>query len=121
MFDIRFLLFWEFSSVCQYEAVTPVDPVVFLVGTDRPISQDHSTFNSIVDLISLKIWMLPSWFKSSFWLGELVPSQTLVNQKRALEYRPNSKWSEFISAKKHLFRVGFHKVLILVYKNLDHR
>ena len=29
------------------------------------------------------------------------------------------KWSEFISIKKLLIRVGFHEVIILVYKNLD--
>ena len=29
------------------------------------------------------------------------------------------KWFEFISTKRHLFRVGFHEKIILVHKNLD--
>ena len=41
-----------------------------------------------------------------------------------MSYRPTHKWtrkwSEFISTKRHLFQVGFHEVIILVYKNLDH-
>ena len=38
-------------------------------------------------------------------------------------YRSSHKWtrnwSEFTSKKRHLFQVGFHEVIILVYKNLD--
>ena len=30
------------------------------------------------------------------------------------------KWSEFISTKRYLFRVGFNEVIISAYKNLDH-
>ena len=36
------------------------------------------------------------------------------------KYKWTRKWSEFISTKMHLFRVGFHEEIILAHKNLDH-
>ena len=51
----------------------------------------------------------------TYFIAQIIP----VMMYRSM-HKWTRKWSEFISTKRHLFRLGFHEVIILVYKNLDH-
>ena len=60
---------------------------------------------------------------SHFYMGGLVssPHGDLIETGtgQSINELENGMNSEFISSKRHLFQVGFHEVIILVYKNLD--